>query len=148
MSLTDPMVQALSALPHGPEFRFIDALVTLEPGVRASAWWQFRGTEEFARGHFPGSPLLPGVIMVEAMAQLGGIVAQTRTDAPTLSDVRLTSIRAVKILGSIVPGEKMLIRAELEGALGGTIQIRGEVCRETSEPLASGVIILAGRLPE
>ena len=63
------LVQALSSLPHGPEFRFIDELVELIPGASAKAVWKLKGSEEFLRGHFPDAALMPGVLMIEALAQ-------------------------------------------------------------------------------
>ena len=139
------LVQALSSLPHGPEFRFIDELTELHPGESAKARWQLKGDEAFLRGHFPGHPLLPGVIMIEALAQLGGILAQTRPGIAPLNDLRLTAVRQFKILGSIEPGQSLLIEARLEGALSGVLQISGSLSDETGQRLATGTVVLAGR---
>ena len=138
-------VQALSSLPHGPEFRFIDEITALVPGQSATARWQLKGSEEFLRGHFPGLPLLPGVIMVEALAQLGGIIAQTRPGIEPLKDLRLTAVRQFKILGSIVPGESLIIEAQMEGALGGVFQVSGTISNENGQRLATGAVLLAGQ---
>lgn len=141
----DPaLVQALSSLPHGPEFRFIDELVELQPGVSAKARWTLKGTEEFLRGHFPGHALLPGVIMIEALAQLGGILTQTRPGIEPMSDLRLTAVRQFKILGSIVPGQSLVIEAKLEGALDPVVQVSGSIADEAGNKLAQGGVLLAG----
>ena len=145
MSHTAQLVQALSSLPHGPEFRFVDELEILIPGESATARWTLKGTEEFLRGHFPGHPLLPGVIMIEALAQLGGILAQTRPGIPPMSDLRLTAVRQFKILGSIVPGEVLMIEARLEGALAGIVQVSGTVSKSDGTKLALGSVVLAGQ---
>ena len=139
------LVQALSSLPHGPEFRFIDELTALTPGESATARWQLKGTEEFLRGHVPGQPLLPGVIMVEALAQLGGIIAQTRPGIEPLKNLRLTAVRQFKILGSILPGQSLLIEAKLEGVLGGVLQVSGSLADESGQRLATGAVVLAGQ---
>lgn len=76
------LVQALRALPHGPEFRFLDRLLALDPGRSGRAEYTLRGDEPFLRGHFPGQPLLPGVLLIEAAAQLAGVVAQSDPDVP------------------------------------------------------------------
>jgi 3-hydroxymyristoyl/3-hydroxydecanoyl-(acyl carrier protein) dehydratase len=137
-------VHALSSLPHGPEFRFIDEITALEPGVSASARWTLKGDEAFLPGHFPGQPLLPGVIMIEALAQLGGILAQSdRGDLP-LKNVRLTAVRQFKILGSIPPGRSLVISARRDAALPGLIQISGEIVTEDGVRLASGSVVLSG----
>lgn len=60
-------------LPHRPPFLLVDELTDLQPGRSASGTWRLTGQEAFFAGHFPGRPTLPGVLMVEAMAQLGGV---------------------------------------------------------------------------
>ena len=145
MNHDNHLVQALSSLPHGPEFRFIDELTELRPGESAQARWQLKGDEAFLRGHFPGHPLLPGVIMIEALAQLGGILAQTRPGVALLKDLRLTAVRQFKILGSIEPGQALLIEARLEGALAGVLQISGTLTNDAGLRLATGTVVLAGQ---
>jgi len=139
-----PNVQALSALPHGPEFRFIDELVEMTPGQSATARWTLKGDEAFLAGHFPGQPLLPGVIMIESLAQLGGILAQSGRGDQPLKNVRLTAVRQFKILGSIPPGETLTIKAKLDGVMGGLVQVSGEILTAEGTRLASGGIVLSG----
>lgn len=142
MSHAPDLVQALSSLPHGKEFRFIDQLTSLVPGDSASATWMLKGDEEFLHGHFPGHPLLPGVIMIEALAQLGGILTQTRPGIPSMPGLRLTAVKQFKILGSITPGESLVIHARIEGALGNVVQVSGDIISASGLKLASGVVVL------
>jgi 3-hydroxyacyl-[acyl-carrier-protein] dehydratase len=69
MTLPDPA----DVLPHRPPFLFVSAVTHVEPGVSARGRWELSGDEAFFSGHFPGRPTLPGVLMVESLAQLGGI---------------------------------------------------------------------------
>ena len=60
-------------LPHRPPFRFVDAVDELVPGQRVLARYRVTGDEAFLAGHFPGNPILPGVIQLEALAQAGAV---------------------------------------------------------------------------
>ena len=138
------LVQALSALPHGPEFRFIDEITELVPGVSAKGVWKLKGDEAFLRGHFPGAPLMPGVLMIEALAQLGGILVQTRPGEPPLKNLRLTAVRQIKILGSITPGQSLHLSGTLQGMLDTLGQVSGEVRDDAGNVMVTGAVTLAG----
>ncbi|HXJ71894.1 MAG TPA: beta-hydroxyacyl-ACP dehydratase [Candidatus Dormibacteraeota bacterium] len=119
--MNDPLRQGLSALPHGPEFRFLDRLTALEPGRAGRSEYTVRGDEPFLKGHFPGQPLLPGVLLIEAAAQLAGVIAQSDPTLPPLPGLKLTAVRA-KILGTARPGERIEFAAQVTGRLGPLIQ--------------------------
>jgi 3-hydroxyacyl-[acyl-carrier-protein] dehydratase len=144
MSQPADLFQALSSLPHGPSFRFVDELVELVPGISATARWTLKGDEAFLEGHFPGQPLLPGVIMIESLAQLGGVLAQSDRGDNPLKNVRLTAVRQFKILGSIPPGQTLTIHAKRDAVMPGLVQISGEILTAEGTKLASGSIVLSG----
>ena len=147
MSATPIDQQELLSLPHGPEFRFIHEITALEPGKSAQGTYHISGDETFLPGHFPENPMWPGVIMVEAMAQLGGIAAQSDPDQPKLEDMRLTAIKNVKILDSAKPGATLIVEAAVEGRMGNLIQISGCVFEDADGGrirLAKGVVMLSG----
>ena len=63
----------IDVLPHRPPFLFVDELIAVVPGVSATGRWRLTGDEWFLSGHFPGRPTLPGVLMCEAIAQVGAL---------------------------------------------------------------------------
>lgn len=116
------MHDALKSLPHGPEFRFVDRLEHLDPGKSGSGEYTVRGDEPFLRGHFPDQPIFPGVLLVEAAAQLAGTVAQSDPQIQPLARLKLTAMRGIKILGTARPGEVIQLEAKILSRLGNLIQ--------------------------
>ena len=124
-------------LPHRPPFIFIDEVEKLEAGLQAEARKQFGGEEPFFRGHFPGNPIVPGVLLAEAMAQTAGIAI----GGPGKMFL-LTAIRAMKFLRPIRPREEIHFRAKRVGETGGLVQCAVEA-RVEGELVAEGQLILA-----
>lgn len=133
------MNDALKSLPHGPEFRFIDRLSRLEPGKSGAGEYTVRGDEPFLRGHFPGHPIFPGVLLVEAAAQLAGTVAQSDPQIPPLAGLKLTAMRGIKILGTARPGEVINLEAKILNRLGNLIQAQVSAT-------VNGQIVMQGEL--
>jgi 3-hydroxyacyl-[acyl-carrier-protein] dehydratase len=99
-------------LPHRPPFVFVRELVDYDLGrsVHARAW--FDADDPMFSGHFPGNPIVPGVILTEALAQAAGIAAASgypETERPTFL---LSAIRTMKFLHAVRPGSKIDLRAE------------------------------------
>lgn len=134
---------AFSMLPHGPEFRFVDEITALEAGRSATGRFTLRGAEPFLAGHFPGQPIMPAVLLIEAIAQVAGIAAQTDPDLGALPDLRLTAVRNAKIFRATQPGELLEITSTISGRLGNLIQATGHVsCGGT--PVAEAHVVLSG----
>jgi 3-hydroxyacyl-[acyl-carrier-protein] dehydratase len=137
--VNDSFAKALSSLPHGAEFRFVDRLLNLERGKSGVGEYTVRGDEPFLRGHFTDQPLFPGVLLVEAAAQLTGIVAQSDPQIPPLPGLKLTAMRGIKIFGTARPGEAIhlearilnrlanLIQAQVTASVNGQVAMQGEL---------------------
>ncbi len=122
-------------LPHRPPFLFVDEIVTIEAGQLAVGRWHLTGEEAFFAGHFPGRPTLPGVLMVEALAQVGAIAV--------LSEPRYAGklplfggIDGVRFRRQVEPGDTLDLRVEMgrlsarAGKGHGTASVNGEVACE------------------
>lgn len=136
---------ALSLLPHGSEFRFLDRLVKLNPGQSGEGEYRVRGDEPFLRGHFPGQPVFPGVLLVEAAAQLAGVVAQSDPKIPPLAGLKLTALRNVKILGTAKPGETIQLEARITGRLGNLVQAQA-TAQVHGQIVLQAELVLSGEL--
>jgi 3-hydroxyacyl-[acyl-carrier-protein] dehydratase len=93
-------------------FRFVDRIVELTPGKRVVALKNVTGGDPHLQGHFPGNPLMPGVLLVEAMAQTAGLLL------PDGSSAVLAQIRDARFRRPVVPGDRVRIEAERLGGLG------------------------------
>jgi len=141
--MPDLLRKALKSLPHGPEFRFLDRLLSMVPGKSGVGEYRVRDDEYYLRGHLPGEPILPGVLLIEACAQLAGVVAQNDPVIPPLPGLKLTAIRSIKILGSARPGETVVIQATIVGRLGALVQAKTSACVAVVEVI-SGELTLSG----
>lgn len=143
---SDALAEALARLPHGPEFRFLDRLLSLTPGREGVGEYRVRGDEPFLQGHFPGDPLMPGVLLIEAAAQLAGVVAQSDPAIPPLAGLKLAAIRDVKFFGSARPGQTLRIEASVEGRLEGLVQVRA-TAEANGQSVFEGKLVLSGAQP-
>ena len=82
--------------------------------------------------------------MIEALAQLGGILAQSDRGDHPLKNLRLTAVRQFKIFGSIPPGQTLTIHVRRDAAMPGLVQISGEVLTADGTKLAAGSVVLSG----
>ena len=106
------MTEVEKLIPHRPPFLFVDELVSLEPGLRAVGRWHLTGDEWFFAGHFPGRPTLPGVLMCEAVAQVGAIAVLT--DERFAGKLPLFGgLDGARFRRQVGPGDTLELRVEL-----------------------------------
>ena len=99
-------------LPHRPPFLFVDELVAVVPGESACGRWHLSGEEAFFAGHFPGRPTLPGVLMVEALAQVGAVAVLL--DARYAGRLPLFGgIDRARFRRQVAPGDTLDLRVEM-----------------------------------
>jgi 3-hydroxyacyl-[acyl-carrier-protein] dehydratase len=100
-------------LPHRPPFRFVDSVDTLAVGEAIAARYRVTGDEAFLAGHFPGNPIFPGVIQLEALAQAGAIAVladdRYRGRLPLFGGTEKVRFRRI-----VAPGEELLLSVVLE----------------------------------
>jgi 3-hydroxyacyl-[acyl-carrier-protein] dehydratase len=147
LPLSTMFEEHLQNLPHGSEFCFIDSIESLENGKSAEGKYTVKGDEVFLKGHFPDLPIMPGVILVESVAQLAGVAVQSDSNSAPLADLRLCAMKNVKIKGTAVPGQVMLISAEVTARLGNLVQAKGAVF-VNEEMILSAELTLGGRLDQ
>src|SRR5438093_2073531 len=141
--MNESLSRALESLPHGAEFRFIDRLLALDPGVSGAGEYQVRGDEPFLRGHFPSHPLMPGVLLLEAGAQLAGTVAQSDPKVSPMPGLKLTAVRGAKILGTARPGEVIRLEARVVGRLNNLVQAQASAS-VNGRPVLEAELTLSG----
>jgi 3-hydroxyacyl-[acyl-carrier-protein] dehydratase len=125
-------------LPHRDPFLFLDEVTVLEPGARVVARKRVREDEWFLVGHFPGRPIMPGVIVVEAMAQTGA-VAVLADEANRGKLALFAGIKDVRFKRMVLPGDELELTCELE-------RTRGPVGRGKATATVDGELAARGTL--
>ena len=99
-------------LPHRYPLLLIDRVLEIEEGQRCKALKNITGNEAFFQGHFPGNPVFPGVLIIEAMAQAAGIAAYALETSPGQRWVLFAGIDKARFKRPVVPGDQLIIDAE------------------------------------
>ena len=114
-----------------PSF-LIDTVAEHEPGSRLVAVKNVTVNEEFFQGHFPGSPLMPGVLMIEALTQVAAVLILDRADAPPTARVWLRGVDNAKFRRQVVPGDRLRLEVQLGRIRSRLAKARGDGVRRRS----------------
>jgi UDP-3-O-[3-hydroxymyristoyl] N-acetylglucosamine deacetylase/3-hydroxyacyl-[acyl-carrier-protein] dehydratase len=112
----------MKILPHRYPFLLVDRIVEMEEKKRIVGIKNVTINEPFFQGHFPGHPIMPGVLIVEAMAQVGGVLLMGTVDDPESKVVYFMSLDNVKFRKPVKPGDQVRIEVDI-------VQLRNTVCR-------------------
>jgi UDP-3-O-[3-hydroxymyristoyl] N-acetylglucosamine deacetylase/3-hydroxyacyl-[acyl-carrier-protein] dehydratase len=126
--------QIMKILPHRYPFLLVDRIIELEEQKRVVGIKNVTINEPFFQGHFPGHPIMPGVLIVEAMAQVGGVLLLGTVDDPETKVVYFMSLDNIKFRRPVKPGDQLRFEVEM-------VQLRGKVCRIKGEAKVDGVVV-------
>ncbi|MGD2135028.1 MAG: 3-hydroxyacyl-ACP dehydratase FabZ [Gemmatimonadales bacterium] len=115
----------MQTLPHRYPFLLVDRVLEVDEGKRIVGLKNVTINEPFFPGHFPGHPVMPGVLIVEAMAQTGGLLLMDQVDDAENKVVYFMSLDKVKFRKPVVPGDQLRFEVEMLKFRGKTCQMRG-----------------------
>ena len=126
--------EIMQVLAHRYPFLLVDRIIEMDPPKRVVGLKNVTINEPFFQGHFPGHPIMPGVLIVEAMAQVGGMLLMGAVPDPANKVVYFTSLNNVKWRKPVKPGDQL--RMELE-----MLQVRGMMCRMQGVAKVDGEVV-------
>jgi len=124
----------MKILPHRYPFLLVDRVIEMEEKKRIVGIKNVTINEPFFQGHFPGHPIMPGVLIVEAMAQVGGVLLMGTVDDPESKVVYFMSIDKIKFRKPVRPGDQLRFEVDI-------VQLRGNVCRIAGVAKVDGAVV-------
>lgn len=120
-------------LPHRYPFLLIDRITYLEPGIKASGYKNVTTNEPFFQGHFPGNPIMPGVLIIEALAQLGCAAMLIKEEYKNMIGL-FAGIDNVRFKKPVIPGDKLELYVEL-------LKLKGPIGKFKAEAKVDGQLV-------
>ncbi|MES2522205.1 MAG: bifunctional UDP-3-O-[3-hydroxymyristoyl] N-acetylglucosamine deacetylase/3-hydroxyacyl-ACP dehydratase [Gemmatimonadota bacterium] len=129
----------MQVLPHRYPFLLVDRILEIEEGKRIVGLKNVTINEPFFQGHFPGHPIMPGVLIIESMAQVGGMLLMRTIDDPASKVVYFLSLDNIKFRRPVKPGDQLRIECEV-------LQIRGAMCKMRGVATVDGQVVTEGEM--
>jgi beta-hydroxyacyl-ACP dehydratase FabZ len=127
-------------LPHRYPFLLVDRILEIEPGKRVVGLKNVTINEAFFQGHFPGQPIMPGVLVIEAMAQIGGVLLmRTMNESAEKKLLYFTGIDRARFRRPVLPGDQIRFEIEL-------LQLRSRNCRMQAKAFVEGKLVVEAEL--
>ena len=136
--MTCDIQEIMDLLPHRYPFLLIDRVIEFERGKRLVAIKNVTANEPFFQGHFPGHPIMPGVLVIEAMAQAGGILIMSEVPDRHSKLVVFTGIERAKFRRPVTPGDQLRIEVDVlafrsrAGRIAGRAYVDGKLACEAT----------------
>jgi 3-hydroxyacyl-[acyl-carrier-protein] dehydratase len=134
--------EILRSLPHAFPFRVIDRILDIEKGKRAVALKNVSMDEPYFLGHFPKEPILPGVLILEAMAQTGGLAFESSFEKGEEGVPVLASVEEFRLKKRVIPGDQLIIEAEVLRIFSNLAKVK-VLAKVGEETVAEGTFVLA-----
>ncbi len=128
------ITKIMEFLPHRYPLLLVDRVIDFEPGKRITGLKNVTINEPFFQGHFPGHPIMPGVLIVEAMAQCGGLLLMDHVDDPAGKVVYFMSLDSVKWRRPVTPGDTLIFELDL-------VQQRRGICKMKGKAFVEGKLV-------
>lgn len=135
------IARLIRQIPSQYPFVLVDRVVEHDPGGRLLAVKNVTGSEEFFEGHFPGAPVMPGVLIMESLAQAAGIWLLNDAPDPSRLVVHVVGIDEAKFRRPVLPGDQLQLEIRVLRRRGGLVRARGEV-RSGGQRVAEATLLL------